>query len=34
MSLKLGLNTGFWAARAPAETTLAAIREAEHLGFD
>ena len=34
MSLKLGLNTGFWASRAPAATTLAAIREAERLGFD
>ncbi len=32
--MKLGLNTGFWAARAPAATTLEAIREAERLGFD
>src|SRR5947209_6889017 len=34
MSLKLGLNTGFWASRAPAATTLGAISEAERLGFD
>jgi F420-dependent oxidoreductase-like protein len=32
--VKLGLNTGFWASRAPAATTLEAIREAERLGFD
>ena len=32
--MKLGLNTGFWASRAPAATTLEAIREAERLGFD
>ena len=32
--MKLGLNTGFWASRAPAATTLDAIREAEGLGFD
>ncbi len=34
MSLKLGLNTGFWASRAPAATTLEAVKEAERLGFD
>jgi F420-dependent oxidoreductase-like protein len=34
VSLKLGLNTGFWASRAPAATTLAAIKDAERLGFD
>ena len=34
MSLKLGLNTGFWASRAPSALTLEAIKEAERLGFD
>lgn len=34
MSLKLGLNTGFWASSAPARATLEAILEAERLGFD
>ena len=34
MSLKLGLNTGFWASAAPTSKTLEAIREAERLGFD
>src|SRR5207248_10449086 len=34
VSLKLGLNTGFWASKAPAATTLEAIKEAERLGFD
>jgi F420-dependent oxidoreductase-like protein len=34
VSLKLGLNTGFWASRAPAALTLEAIKEAERLGFD
>ena len=34
MSLKLGLNTGFWASSAPAPATLEAILEAERLGFD
>jgi F420-dependent oxidoreductase-like protein len=33
-NVKLGLNTGFWASRAPAATTLVAINEAERLGFD
>ena len=32
--MKLGLNAGFWASRAPAATTLKAIKEAERLGFD
>ena len=32
--MKLGLNTGFLAARAPAAATLDAIKEAERLGFD
>jgi F420-dependent oxidoreductase-like protein len=32
--MKLGLNTGFWAARAPQPAALAAIAEAERLGFD
>jgi len=32
--VKLGLNTGFWASRAPAPATLDAIKEAERLGFD
>jgi F420-dependent oxidoreductase-like protein len=32
--VKLGLNTGFWASRAPVATTLEAIREAERLGYD
>src|SRR5579859_657408 len=34
MGLSLGLNTGFWASRPPAPTTLEAIKEAERLGFD
>src|ERR1700674_6137065 len=34
MSLKLGLNTGFWASAAPAPKTFEAILEAERLGFD
>ena len=34
MSLKLGLNTGFWASSAPSPVTLEAILEAERLGFD
>ena len=34
MSLKLGLNTGFWASSAPSPKTLEAILEAERLGFD
>jgi F420-dependent oxidoreductase-like protein len=34
VSLRLGLNTGFWASSAPAPATLEAILEAERLGFD
>jgi F420-dependent oxidoreductase-like protein len=34
MSLKLGLNTGFWASGAPSPAALEAVREAERLGFD
>jgi F420-dependent oxidoreductase-like protein len=34
VSLKLGLNTGFWASSAPTAKTLEAILEAERLGFD
>ena len=34
MSLKLGLNTGFWASAAPIPKTFEAILEAERLGFD
>ena len=34
MSLKLGLNTGFWASRAPSPAALEAVKEAERLGFD
>jgi F420-dependent oxidoreductase-like protein len=34
VSLKLGLNTGFWASAAPSPRTLEAILEAERLGFD
>ena len=34
VSLKLGLNTGFWASRPPAPATLQAVQEAERLGFD
>ena len=34
MSLSLGLNTGYWAAGAPSPSALAAVREAERLGFD
>jgi len=34
MSLKLGLNTGFWASGAPSPAALEAVMEAERLGFD
>ncbi len=34
MTLKLGLNTGFWASSAPSPRTFEAIIEAERLGFD
>jgi F420-dependent oxidoreductase-like protein len=34
MSLKLGLNTGFWASGAPLPAALEAVKEAERLGFD
>lgn len=34
MSLKLGLNTGYWAAGPPPPSALEAVREAERLGFD
>ena len=34
MSLKLGLNTGYWAAAAPPPGALESVKEAERLGFD
>jgi F420-dependent oxidoreductase-like protein len=34
VSLKLGLNTGFWASSAPSPAALEAVKEAERLGFD
>jgi F420-dependent oxidoreductase-like protein len=34
VSLKLGLNTGFWASGAPLPAALEAVKEAERLGFD
>jgi F420-dependent oxidoreductase-like protein len=34
VSLKLGLNVGYWASQAPGPATLEAIKEAERLGFD
>jgi F420-dependent oxidoreductase-like protein len=34
MTLKLGLNTGFWASGAPSPAALEAVKEAERLGFD
>ena len=34
MSLKLGLNTGYWAAAAPSPSALETVMEAERLGFD
>ena len=34
MSLKLGLNTGYWAAGPPPPGALESVTEAERLGFD
>ena len=34
MSLKLGLNTGYWAAGPPPPSALESVQEAERLGFD
>jgi F420-dependent oxidoreductase-like protein len=34
VSLKLGLNTGYWAAGPPPPSALESVREAERLGFD
>ena len=34
MSLKLGLNMGFWASGPPSAAALEAVKEAERLGFD
>jgi len=34
VSLKLGLNTGYWAFGSPSPAALAAVKEAERLGFD
>jgi F420-dependent oxidoreductase-like protein len=34
VSLKLGLNAGYWASRAPSAQALEAVKEAERLGFD
>jgi F420-dependent oxidoreductase-like protein len=34
VTLKLGLNVGYWASAAPQARSLDAIREAERLGFD
>jgi F420-dependent oxidoreductase-like protein len=34
VSLKLGLNTGYWASGPPSRAALDAIKEAERLGFD
>ena len=34
MSLRLGLNTGYWAAAAPPPSALESVQEAERLGFD
>ena len=34
MSLKLGLNTGYWASGPPSPAALAAVKEAERIGFD
>ena len=34
VSLKLGLNTGYWAAGPPPPSALEAVQEAERLGFD
>jgi F420-dependent oxidoreductase-like protein len=34
VSLKLGLNTGYWASGPPSPAAVAAVKEAERLGFD
>jgi F420-dependent oxidoreductase-like protein len=34
VGLKLGLNTGYWASGPPSPAALAAVKEAERLGFD
>jgi F420-dependent oxidoreductase-like protein len=34
VSLKLGLNTGYWAAGPPPPSALESVKEAERLGFD
>jgi F420-dependent oxidoreductase-like protein len=34
VSLKLGLNTGYWAAGPPPPSALESVQEAERLGFD
>jgi F420-dependent oxidoreductase-like protein len=34
VSLKLGLNTGYWASGPPSAAALEAVMEAERLGFD
>ena len=34
MNLRLGLNTGYWAAGPPTPGALQAVKEAERLGFD
>jgi F420-dependent oxidoreductase-like protein len=34
VSLRLGLNTGYWAAAAPPPSALECVQEAERLGFD
>jgi len=34
VSLELGLNTGYWASGPPSPAALAAVKEAERLGFD
>jgi F420-dependent oxidoreductase-like protein len=34
MVLKLGLNTGYWSSGPPTPQALAAVKEAERLGFD
>jgi F420-dependent oxidoreductase-like protein len=34
MGLKLGLNTGYWSSGPPTPQALAAVKEAERLGFD
>jgi alkanesulfonate monooxygenase SsuD/methylene tetrahydromethanopterin reductase-like flavin-dependent oxidoreductase (luciferase family) len=34
VSLKLGLNTGYWAAGSPPPSALDSVLEAERLGFD